>query len=325
MFVNTLCASNGLARAACPWVGAELACTENRQGGRNARAGGFAAALRRLSSRSRARFGAAPGPNYVYSCRSLYSRCSAHEDRTELLDVFADADAIEAPTLQQHGAPPPRVGQQTRQSLNAAAALSDAERIRVTLLREQDVEEATARARARSDVDPGELKLERPIPPASLGEEHDTRTMSRNQDYEFEEGGNTQWRQESLESGPQASTDDLFPPVRVGEIHAATVTQVVPYGCFVNIGCGRNGLVHISEISLKFVHDIHKFVRVGQQVRVMIVRTNPSTGQFACSIREALDTSLYNTMVWLSTDWGEAYTSDRSKKGEAKRKSSSGA
>jgi len=41
------------------------------------------------------------------------------------------------------------------------------------------------------------------------------------------------------------TVDDL----KVGSSYKGTVTSIVPFGAFVNIGCGTDGLVHVSELA----------------------------------------------------------------------------
>lgn len=66
-----------------------------------------------------------------------------------------------------------------------------------------------------------------------------------------------------------AELEDL----KVGMVLPGTVTNVTNFGAFVDIGVHQDGLVHISELTDKFVDDPAKVVSVGQvlQVRVLDV------------------------------------------------------
>ena len=57
----------------------------------------------------------------------------------------------------------------------------------------------------------------------------------------------------------------------VGDIVEGTVTGIKPYGAFVSLDSSHNGLIHISEISERYVRDVHTFVSVNQRVRVKIL------------------------------------------------------
>lgn len=56
-----------------------------------------------------------------------------------------------------------------------------------------------------------------------------------------------------------------------GDIVAAKVTGITKYGIFVDINQEATGLIHISEISNRFVKDIEKFVNLGEVIRVQII------------------------------------------------------
>ena len=58
----------------------------------------------------------------------------------------------------------------------------------------------------------------------------------------------------------------------VGSIVSGTVTSVMQFGVFVDIGNGKSGLVHISELSSRYVKDINEFVKKGNEVKVKIVK-----------------------------------------------------
>ena len=59
----------------------------------------------------------------------------------------------------------------------------------------------------------------------------------------------------------------------VGEIIGGTITAVKEYGVFVDLGEGKSGMVHISEIAKTYVNDINEFVKVGDSVKTMITNT----------------------------------------------------
>ena len=46
------------------------------------------------------------------------------------------------------------------------------------------------------------------------------------------------------------------------------ITGIKPYGAFVYLDSQHNGLIHISEISERFVRDVHTYVKINQRVRV---------------------------------------------------------
>ncbi len=60
----------------------------------------------------------------------------------------------------------------------------------------------------------------------------------------------------------------------VGQEMTGTIKQVTEFGAFVDIGAGRDGLVHISELSVGRVTNVKDVVEEGQAVTVWIKRLN---------------------------------------------------
>ena len=56
------------------------------------------------------------------------------------------------------------------------------------------------------------------------------------------------------------------------------VTNVTNFGAFVDIGVHQDGLVHISNLSNKFVSDPHEVVAVGDRVRVKVISVDEELG-----------------------------------------------
>ncbi len=73
-----------------------------------------------------------------------------------------------------------------------------------------------------------------------------------------------------------------------GKIIDGKVTGVTNFGAFVDIGGGKKGLVHISEIAREYVEKISDYVKEGDSVRVMVVSIEPS-GKISLSIKKALE------------------------------------
>jgi translation initiation factor 2 subunit 1 len=73
----------------------------------------------------------------------------------------------------------------------------------------------------------------------------------------------------------------------VGELVVATVRRVESYGAYVSLDeyTDREGLLHISEISSRWVRNIRNHVRPGQKVVLQVLRTDPGKGQVDLSLR----------------------------------------
>lgn len=71
----------------------------------------------------------------------------------------------------------------------------------------------------------------------------------------------------------------------VGEVYESTVKSVMPYGAFVEFLPGKQGLLHISEISWKRLETMEGVLSEGEKVKVKLTGTDPKTGKFKLSRR----------------------------------------
>jgi polyribonucleotide nucleotidyltransferase len=69
----------------------------------------------------------------------------------------------------------------------------------------------------------------------------------------------------------------------VGDEYEATVKSVMPYGAFVEFLPGKQGLLHISEVSWKRLESLDGVLNEGDKVKVRLTGTDPKTGKFKLS------------------------------------------
>ena len=69
----------------------------------------------------------------------------------------------------------------------------------------------------------------------------------------------------------------------VGNIVDGVVTGITKFGAFVDIGEGKTGLVHISEVANTYVKEVSDFLKEGDQVKVKIVNVGEN-GKIGLSI-----------------------------------------
>jgi uncharacterized protein len=65
------------------------------------------------------------------------------------------------------------------------------------------------------------------------------------------------------------------------------VTNVTAFGAFVDVGVHQDGLVHVSELAHKFVKDPGEVVKVGDRVKVRVLKVEKDRKRIALSIKQA--------------------------------------
>jgi polyribonucleotide nucleotidyltransferase len=85
----------------------------------------------------------------------------------------------------------------------------------------------------------------------------------------------------------KAMIEQMTEEPHIGKTYEGTVTSVKEFGCFVEILPGRDGLVHVSELSDSFVRDISTICKVGDRMLVKIIDVDDQ-GRVRLSRRAAL-------------------------------------
>ena len=79
-----------------------------------------------------------------------------------------------------------------------------------------------------------------------------------------------------------------FPPtVEIGEEYEGKVKTIMPYGAFVEVMPGQDGLLHVSELDWKRVENVEDVLKEGEMVKFKVVGRDPKTGKIKLS-RKAL-------------------------------------
>ena len=82
--------------------------------------------------------------------------------------------------------------------------------------------------------------------------------------------------------------EELTAEVEVGRIYNGKVIRIVDFGAFVNILPGKDGLVHISQISEERVANVTDHLQMGQEVKVKVMEVDRQ-GRVRLSIKEAVE------------------------------------
>ena len=76
----------------------------------------------------------------------------------------------------------------------------------------------------------------------------------------------------------------------IGEVYEGTVRSIMPYGCFVEILPGKDGLLHISEIDWKRLETVEEAgIKEGDKLQVKLLDIDPKTGKYKLSRRCLLE------------------------------------
>jgi uncharacterized protein len=88
-----------------------------------------------------------------------------------------------------------------------------------------------------------------------------------------------------------AFRDDVKEPkdLQPGMVLEGVVTNIVAFGAFVDVGVHQDGLVHVSQLSDRYVADPNAAVRVGQKVRVTVMSIDLQRNRIALSMKSKPD------------------------------------
>jgi len=70
----------------------------------------------------------------------------------------------------------------------------------------------------------------------------------------------------------------------IGEIVEGTISKILEFGAILDLGGGKDGMIHISEASKEYVKDINKVFKIGDTVRAKIIRLEPN-GRIGLSVK----------------------------------------
>ncbi|MFN7144722.1 MAG: Tex family protein, partial [Myxococcota bacterium] len=91
----------------------------------------------------------------------------------------------------------------------------------------------------------------------------------------------------SFETARFAEGVETLADLKLGMELEGTVTNVTQFGAFVDIGVHQDGLVHVSQLSDRFVKDPREVVRTGQTVKVRVVEVDHERKRIALTMRSA--------------------------------------
>ncbi|KAB8143316.1 polyribonucleotide nucleotidyltransferase [Chloroflexia bacterium SDU3-3] len=76
--------------------------------------------------------------------------------------------------------------------------------------------------------------------------------------------------------------------IKVGDVFLGKVVRIMPFGAFVNLVPGKDGMVHVSELDTKRVENVEDVVKMGDEINVMVIGIEQGTGKVSLSRRAIL-------------------------------------
>lgn len=98
----------------------------------------------------------------------------------------------------------------------------------------------------------------------------------------------------------------------VGSIATGTITRLVPFGAFVQLMPGLEGLIHISELDEERIDKPERVVRVDQEVQVKVLDANREKQRISLSIKEAIRDEERENIRQYASGGGKSVPGDKS-------------
>ncbi len=93
----------------------------------------------------------------------------------------------------------------------------------------------------------------------------------------------------SMKAALPAPWDGIEQKIKEGDVLEGTVKRLAPFGAFVEVLPGVEGLVHISQISTKHIGTPHEVLKEGDVVKVKVLAVSEQEKRLSLSIRELLE------------------------------------
>ena len=79
--------------------------------------------------------------------------------------------------------------------------------------------------------------------------------------------------------------EDLTAEVEIGRIYEGTVLKILDFGAIVQVLPGRDGLLHVSQITNERVNAVSDYLKEGQVVRVKVLEVDVPRQRIALTLR----------------------------------------
>ena len=90
---------------------------------------------------------------------------------------------------------------------------------------------------------------------------------------------------ETVEETPYDDSVRTIDDLHIGQELTGKVNNITAFGVFVDLGMKENGLIHISQLSERFISSPSEVVSIGQNVRVRVMDIDTSRGRIALTMK----------------------------------------
>ena len=104
---------------------------------------------------------------------------------------------------------------------------------------------------------------------------------------DIEEDGHVAIYSNDTESANKAlkMIEDITRELEVGKVYDGVVTRIAPFGAFVDLGGGKEGLLHISKISSKHINKVEDVLSVGDEIKAKVTEID-NQGKISLNMRD---------------------------------------
>ncbi len=85
-----------------------------------------------------------------------------------------------------------------------------------------------------------------------------------------------------------AMVEGLTREAKIGDVFLGKVVSIKPFGAFVNILPGKDGMVHVSELAESRVENVEDVLQLGDEINVMVIDVDRMSGKISLSRRAVL-------------------------------------
>ena len=109
-------------------------------------------------------------------------------------------------------------------------------------------------------------------------------------------------RREVLRLEEEQSRERKYATLVEGQTVTGLVRQIMPYGAFVSLGDGVDGLLHVKDMSYSRVQDPKEVVREGQKLELMVLKIDRDTRKISLGLKQVMPDPWLNIEVKYPVD-----------------------